>query len=110
MTDNVQVRLVGTKPTETITILQDPVDPTVSYEEIRRWADLSTIRQIQDAHETSSVYTWALFVLRPAVGGGIPVVVLFDYISHESTVLPVAFSPDQGVWLFDVTAVPLTYA
>jgi hypothetical protein len=94
---------------ETITILQDPVDPTVSYDEIRRWAGLAELRKIQDAHEQSEVYTWAIFITRPVVRGGVPVAIYYDYLSHESTILPVAFSDELGV-LYDVTCVPLQYA
>ena len=108
MPDNIQVRLAGTPACSTITIIQDLIDPTVSYEEVRRWADLSAIKQIQEAHETSTVYTWALFVTTYRTDG-IPTVLYYDYLSHESTILPVAFSDQLGV-LYDVTIVPLTYA
>ena len=108
MTDNIQVRLVGTPPVQTITIIQDILDPNLSYDEVRRWADFSAVRQIQEAHETSSVYTWALFVTNYKADG-IPVVLYYDYLSHEATILPVAYSEQHGV-LYDVTVVPLQYA
>jgi len=107
MADNVQIRLVGSKPEDTITILQDPVNAEAEYSSVRRWADLATIREIIEKHADADVYTWALCIL-PGQPGGTACVVMHDYLSHETIELPITVTKD-GV-LYEVTQVPLQYA
>ena len=109
MADNIQVRIVGTGPQDTITIEQSTDGPWTAYSDVRRWCDLPTIHRIIDLHTLSDVYTWALAILPASVRGGTPCVVLHDYLSHETTELAITLTP-EGTVLYNVTPVPLTYA
>ena len=108
MTDNVQVRLVGTDPDQAVTIQQTIINPNLPYESLNRWADMSTIKEIMEAHTNSRVYTWVLYVLPSEIRGGTPRVFYYDYVNVVATELPLAFSQTHGV-LYDITMVPLTY-